>query len=101
MPAMPTIEVPVTIDTTPAIAVAEALAHYHRSLAADAGYALEALTKRLDEIEAERALKAAERERERKRITDTPERFETDAEARAAGADPDELGDTIGIEITD
>lgn len=99
MPATPTIEVPVTIDTTPAIAVAEAIAHYHRSLAADAGYALEALTKRLDEIEAERALKAAERER--KRITDTPERFETDAEARAAGADPAELGDTIRVEITD
>jgi hypothetical protein len=100
---MPPIEVPVTIDTTSARAVAEAIAHYHRSLASDAGYALEALTKRLDEIEVERlaaiALKATEAERGE--VTDTPDRFETDEEAVAAGADPAEIGDTHRVEITD
>ncbi len=116
MPATPTIEVPVTIDLAPAADALEDLANalavtgtFLKSKAEDLRNAgTRERNRALGELLISEATnpdgtidEAKVRELIEAGVTDTPERFETDAEARAAGADPDELGTTIGIEITD
>jgi hypothetical protein len=108
MPATPAIEFPITLDAAPAVAVAEAIAHYHRSLASDAGYALEALVKRLREVEVAQVATAtatAEQLAEdleditEDTVTDTPERFETDAEAEDPGDDEPAPGPAVELAL--
>ncbi len=115
MPATPAIEVPVTIDLRPAADALEDLAGaleitgaFLRGKATDLrkaapSEAYRALGEQLLE-DARRAAEDLDESLEEARdviASDTPERFETDEEARAAGADPAEIGDTHRIEITD